>query len=265
MSRFANLIISAAILFVPAVAPGQPVSSQSAQSQSAPSGRVVAEQPQANLGAPPPNLGELMRQSNGSLYRAASMAPSDPRLIRPADVNVFAVPTPKPKTLQKHDLLTIIVREESQFTSEGATDSKKEAGFDAKLEQVPKFNLANFAFQNAIGTVTPQLKMTGTRDYSGEATVDRKDSLSARVEAEVVDVKPNGTLVIQARKRIVTDDEEQLFILTGICRVQDITPDNSVLSTQLFDLDVRKTHSGAVRDGTKRGWIPRAIDWLNPF
>jgi flagellar basal body L-ring protein FlgH len=56
-----------------------------------------------------------------------------------------------------------------------------------------------------------------------------------------------------------------LFVLTGVCRVQDITTDNSVLSTQLFDLDVRKTHSGAVRDGTKRGFVPRALDWINPF
>ena len=72
-------------------------------------------------------------------------------------------------------------------------------------------------------------------------------------------------MVLQARKRIKTDEEEQLLVLTGICRVQDVTPDNTVLSTQLYDFDVRKTHTGVVRDATKRGWVPRAIDWINPF
>jgi flagellar L-ring protein precursor FlgH len=228
--------------------------------------RQLSEAPaQTNVNTPPPNVGALMREYNGSLFRAANAMPNDPRIVKASDVNMFAVPTPKPKTMQKHDLVTIVVREESQFSSEGSTDAKKEAGFDAKLEQVPKLNLSNFAFQNAIGSVVPELKASGSRDYKNEGNVDRKDVLTARVQAEVVDVKPNGTLVLQARKRIVTDEEEQLFVLTGVCRVQDITPDNSVLSTQMFDLDVRKTHSGAVRDATKRGWIPRVVDWINPF
>ncbi len=232
--------------------------------QPAPS-RQPTQQPETNFNAPPPNLGEIMRATGGSMYRAAAAAQSDPRIVKASDVNIFAVPAPKPRTLQKHDLVTIVVREESEFSSDGSTDTKKSANFDAKLEQFPKFNLANFAFENAIGDVTPEIKLSGTRDFKGESTVDRKDTLTARIQAEVVDVKPNGTLVLQARKGIQTDEEHQLLILTGICRVQDITPDNTVLSTQLYDLDIKKTHTGAVRDSTKRGWVPRAIDWLNPF
>lgn len=227
--------------------------------------RQVTPAPQTNFNAPPPNFGEVLRASNGSLYRAAAATPQDPRLIKPSDVNPFSVPEPKPRTLAKHDLVTIIVREQTEFKSEGGIDTKKDGSIDAKIEQLPKIDLANFAFDNAIGTVQPQLKLSGQRDYKGEGNIDRKDSFTARIQAEVVDVKPNGTLVVQARKRIVTDEDEQLFILTGTCRVQDILADNTVLSTQLSDLDMRKTHSGVVRDATKRGWVPRALDWLNPF
>ncbi|HEY0010047.1 MAG TPA: flagellar basal body L-ring protein FlgH [Tepidisphaeraceae bacterium] len=228
-------------------------------------GRQITIPQQPPRDVPPPNIGELMRSSNGSLYRAASQMPNDPRLVRAADVSLVAVPVPKPKIMQKHDLLTIIVREQSEYTSEGGIDAKKSAGFDAKIEQFPKFDLADFTLGNAITNIKPQIKLTGDREFKGEGNVDRKDSLTARIQAEVVDVKPNGTLVVQARKRIKTDEEEQLFVLTGVCRVQDVTPDNSVLSTQLYDLDVRKTHTGVVRDATKRGWIPRAVDWINPF
>ncbi len=227
--------------------------------------RSVAQPPQNNLNAPPPNIGELLRRNNGSLFRAAVSMPDDPRLVRASDVSPFAVPPSKPRTLQKHDLVTIIVRELSEFSSEGTTDTKKDASMNAKIDQFPTIDLANFAFKNAVGSISPEVKLSGNRDYKGEGTVDRKDSLIARIQAEVVDVKPNGTLVIQARKRIVTDEEEQVFMLNGVCRVQDIQPDNTVLSSQLFDLELRKTHSGAVRDSTKRGWVPRALDWLNPF
>jgi flagellar L-ring protein precursor FlgH len=107
--------------------------------------------------------------------------------------------------------------------------------------------------------------MSGTRNLKGEATVDRTDSLTARITAEVIDVKPNGTLVLQAKQRIKTDDEEQQFVFTGTGRVEDVGVDNTILSTQLYDKDVTKTHTGAVRDTTKRGLIPKLLDLINPF
>jgi hypothetical protein len=33
----------------------------------------------------------------------------------------------------------------------------------------------------------------------------------------------------------------------------------------MFDKDLTKSHKGAVRDTTKRGWIPKLLDVLNPF
>ena len=235
------------------------------QETAQPAGRELSQPPRNNLNAPPPNVAEMLKRNNGSLLKTVVAMPDDPRLVRASDVSLFAVPPAKPRTLQKHDLVTIVVREQSSFSSAGTTETKKDGSIDASIEQFPKIDLANFAFANAIGTVQPRIAMSGERDFNGEGTVDRKDSFTARIQAEVVDVKPNGTLVVQARKRIVTDEEEQVFMLSGVCRVQDIQPDNTVLSTQLYDLELKKTHTGAVHDATKRGWVPRALDWLNPF
>jgi flagellar L-ring protein precursor FlgH len=210
----------------------------------------------------------LMPRTNGSLLRATLAAQPDPgqaQLGGPNGVSYFAVPTPEPKVLRKHDLVTIIVREESEFKSEGTSDLKKQADLDAKIEQFIRLNLSNWAIENSIGGAAPEIKMNGTRNFKGEATVDRTDSFTTRITAEIVDVKPNGTLVVQARTQIKTDEEEQLMILTGVCRADDVTADNTVLSTQLFDKNVSKQHKGAVRDTTKRGLIPKLLDALNPF
>ena len=53
--------------------------------------------------------------------------------------------------------------------------------------------------------------------------------------------------------------------LTGICRKEDITPDNSILSTQLADLRIDVQNSGAVRDGSRRGWLTTILDVLRPI
>ncbi|HLL91075.1 MAG TPA: flagellar basal body L-ring protein FlgH, partial [Tepidisphaeraceae bacterium] len=183
-----------------------------------------------------------------------------------AATSFYAVPEPQPRTLKKHDLITIIVREQSAFSSDGSLDAKREASLEAKLEEFVSLNWRNFAlYGGAQGANPPGVKMSGSREAKNEGTVDRSDSFNARIGAEVVDVKPNGTVVVQARKRIKTDDEEQTIILSGTCRAQDITADNSILSTQLHDLDVTKTHTGAVRDATKRGWLHKLLDAGNPF
>ena len=227
--------------------------------------RQVSSQAKETPPGPPPNIGELMRHSNGSLYAATAEMPDDPRLIKASDVSFFSVPDQKPKTMIRHDLVTIIVHEQTSTSSTGTTDLKKDAAIDAKLAQFPALSLSNFALKAGIGAIQPEVNLTGSRSTKNQGTVDRQDSFETRIQAEVVDVKPNGTLVVQARKRIVNDEEQQVSTLTGTCRVQDVTADNTVLSTQLFDLEVQNRNTGALRDTTKRGWVPRVLDWINPF
>ena len=114
-----------------------------------------------------------------------------------------------------------------------------------------------------IGNTPPSIVADGSREFTGEGTVDRTDSFTARVTARVLDVKPNGTLVLEGRKQITTDDEYQRFLVTGICRAEDISADNTVLSTQLADFNLRKTHKGNVRNATKKS-SAEIIDVINP-
>jgi flagellar L-ring protein precursor FlgH len=182
-----------------------------------------------------------------------------------AAISVFAVPKQQPKMIKAHDLITIIIREESEVSSQGTSDLKRQSDLSAQADQFVRLNLANFALQNAINGASPAIKLSGSRNFKGEATVDRTDSVIARITAEVLDVKPNGTMVLQARKKIKTDEEEQTLLLSGVCRVEDLTPDNTVLSTQLFDLEFTKNNKGQVRNTTRTGGLAKLLDFLNPF
>lgn len=203
---------------------------------------------------------------SGSLLRAAVAAQADPGRAKLADVSFYAVPEPEPRTLKKHDLITIIIREESTHTSKGSNESSKESDLEAAIEEWAQFRPGNMELEGgAIGGAAPSLKIGGKREFKGKGKVDRSDKFIARIQGEIVDVKPNGTLVLQARSRIKTDDEEQMFILSGTCRVEDVTADNSVLSTQMFDKNLVKSTKGDVRNASRRGWIPKLLDALNPF
>lgn len=83
--------------------------------------------------------------------------------------------------------------------------------------------------------------------------------------ARIVDIRPNGNLVLEARKTMRVDDELVENSLTGTVRAEDIPPNNVVLSEKLAELSINRRTVGHVRDSYKRGWLTRFWDGVNPF
>ena len=213
------------------------------------------------------------QHTGGSLMRAnrGVSAPGDPGAStidpRIAAASFFAVPPPVKRVIQPKDLITIIIKEQAEYKSDGTSKLDKSASLQATLRQFIKLNLSNASVGNAIGTggITPSVDMDGSEKFDGKGSAERKDSLSVRMQAMVVDVKPNGNLVLAARRRIKTDDEERVYLVSGTARVEDVTTDNSILSTQLADFDLVQDSKGTVASATRRGWLPKLLDALNPF
>jgi len=104
----------------------------------------------------------------------------------------------------------------------------------------------------------------GTR-LKSEGDNNREDTFITRISGKIIDVKPNGNLVLEATSQIDHEQESATVTLTGECRSVDVTPDNTVLSTQIAELRIEVENTGAVRDATTRGWVIRLLDWLKPF
>lgn len=222
------------------------------------------EAPKALNNDTPAKVASVMQETGSSLLKASLAVRADPSQAKLSDVSFFAVPAPLPHLLHKHDLVTIIIREESAIQSEQNKDVKKEADLTAKLDQFVQLDLKKFAIRGFQTSQNPaDIDINGIREFKGNGEMDRTDSMTAQITAEVLDVKPNGTLVLQARKSIKTDEEEQQFVLSGICRAEDVAADNTILSTQIFDLDLQKNHKGDVKGAVTRGLLPRLMDLLN--
>ncbi len=211
------------------------------------------------------DIAAQMNRNGGSLYLASISARRGPEAASSSQISFFAVPEPLPRTLKKHDLITVEVRENSAFSSQGSSDLSKTSDFDSKLNDFITAHLSKMSIQGVNPSQPPELNFQNARDFSGKAAVDRADTLTAEITAEVLDVKPNGTLTLQALKTIKTDDEVQQFVLTGVCRAEDVSADNTIISTQLYNLELQKNHMGSVHDTTQRGFIPKFLDALNPF
>ncbi len=221
---------------------------------------------------PRPDTRTLMQASGGSLLQATVTPPdntgggSDPAGTgHTPSYSLYAVPDVDPHVLKKHDLVNIVVREQSTSATGGQSNQQRAVDFDAKVDQFVQFKLASLSLYGLAGNNLPEAHLEGQRDFQGTGEYDRSDTMTTRLEAEVIDVKPNGTLVIQARRHMRIDEEEINVTLTGVCRVQDVDATNSVLSTDMHDLNLQKTTTGQVRDTTKRGVLHQLLDLINPF
>jgi len=148
------------------------------------------------------------------------------------------------KAQNVNDLITIHILEATQATGSGTLQSKRQ--FDATSSVSGLFGTLgpNNALQNLF---TP----SSTTDLNGQAQTASSSQLQTSLTGRVADVLPNGFLVIEAVRTISMNSEQQTVIVHGVVRPADIAPDNSVLSTQIGELEVDLLGKGVISDNTR--------------
>jgi flagellar L-ring protein precursor FlgH len=218
-------------------------------------------------------VGAAFGQSS-SLYLAEPRSVRDDqgRLYNPhaQAMSYTAVALPEPRHFNVHDLITIIVREQSTSRSEGSLETEKSIDVQGEIAAFPRLRLPTLLEGQLDGSdfsnrINPAVDVTFDREFEGDGDYEREDEMITRITARVVDVKPNGTLALEARTYIAHDKETVTLTLTGYCRADDVTAANTVLSTQMFDLRVEKQTTGEIHDASRKGLLTQVLDFLFNF
>lgn len=177
-----------------------------------------------------------------------------------------AVPLPEPRGYALHDLVTIIIRESIENDISSTTDTKKSVSVDGKVTSFPSIaSMLELRPRTSPTTNNPTVGLSMDTDFTGEGSHKRTDTFTTRLTARIIDIKPNGTLILEARKRIVDDREDVTLVLTGTCRKEDIQTDNTILSTQIYDLFLRKQTAGEMKKASEKGLLTRILDTVFNF
>jgi flagellar L-ring protein FlgH len=159
------------------------------------------------------------------------------------------------------DLITVLIIENQEIKQEDTSQLRRATTLDYKLDS---FDIQPDAFD-----VLPRLAASSQDDFNGTANVEKNGEFTARITAMVMDVLPNGNLVIKGRREIKVDSETKVIEFSGVVRRYDVKADNTILSELVADARVAYTGEGQVTDTTERrglgSVIHRAIIWLWPF
>jgi flagellar L-ring protein precursor FlgH len=173
-------------------------------------------------------------------------------------------PESRPRDLAMNDIVTVLVDYRTRFLSEGDAESRKTASLNATLKdwlQLSKGQLGPATQRDG----DPKINGTLTNQFRAESDIETLDSLTFRIAAKIVDIRPNGNLVLEAHQTITVNEEVYRVSLSGIVRRESIQADNTVSSDSITELMIKKNEKGQVHDGYARGWLKQIYDKFHFF
>ena len=156
------------------------------------------------------------------------------------------------------DILTINITEDSKVDKKGKRDLKKETNRSS-------------AFGGKLGIngvpAMPGFTMSAETSNGLKSKADFKDERSFvdSITVVVVDILPNGHLVVMGTRNRDIAGDIQIIEASGIVRVNDIMFDNTIKSEQVADFRIVVRNEGVSEPYTKPGWLGRIMDILWPF
>ena len=190
----------------------------------------------------PISLFAQLGASPGSLFTASGRLADAARDVRAGEVN---------------DIVTIVVNEAASAVVSGTSNSSRKSSVNASIT-------------GAYGITTPKLTnllgASNDTELAGSGTTSRNLALSTTISARVVEVQPNGTLVIEGTRDIGVNSDKQTITVRGFVRPADLTATNTINSVQVANLQIKVTGKGVVGDAIRRpNFLYRLLLGLLPF
>jgi len=149
------------------------------------------------------------------------------------------------KAARIHDVVSIVVTETLAASTDGQVKNVRASNARSSVSSL----LGALKSSNSLSSLVSQNSSSGLT-AQGQSTTN--SSVSTTFGGEVVDVLPNGMLVVQATRQLTFSQQTQLIKLRGLVRPEDVSAQNQVLSTAMTDLELEVTGKGIVSDSTYR-------------
>jgi flagellar L-ring protein FlgH len=149
------------------------------------------------------------------------------------------------RAMRPHDLISVVVSENLAASTDGTVKNSRASNASSSVSAL----LGNLHAGNALQNLVNQTSSAGLNAQGTSAT---NSSLSTTIGGQVIEVLPNGMLVIEAARQVEFSQQTQTIILRGLVRPEDISQQNQVLSTAISSLELEVRGKGIINDYTHR-------------
>ncbi len=146
------------------------------------------------------------------------------------------------KARNVNDLIVIQVVESTTAAEDGAVKSARTFSASSGIS-------AAFGLPSPVSGIQNIFSPQSTQSLNGQAQTSSDSTLTTSLSGRVVEVLPNGFLVVEAVRQIYMNNQHQTLIIHGVVRPGDITSTNTVPSTAVSNLELELQGKGVISDG----------------
>ncbi len=220
------------------------------------------------IGAPPV-LTEIKNPTTQPTYRTVSMPMPTPvalhhqanSLWRPGAKAFFK----DQRAAQVGDILTVTVSIDEEADISNRTTRTRTNSEDLGLDQF-------LGYQASLAKVLPTavnnadlIDIDSSSSAVGNGEVDREEDITFTIAAVVIQVLPNGNLVIEGRQEMRVNFEIRELIVAGVIRPEDISNANTIPHTQIAEARISYGGRGQLTDVQQPRYGQQVLDILLPF
>lgn len=155
------------------------------------------------------------------------------------------------------DTLTITIAEKVSAVQKSTSSVNRKSSVEAGLEALPFLKKSALTRAGATGS--------GNSEFSGNGTTENSNDFSGVITATVVQVLPNGHLIVSAEKQIGVNANVDVLRFSGQIDPVTIRPGNVVPSSQVANVRLEQRGQGAQQESQVIGWLGRFFLSLAPF
>lgn len=162
------------------------------------------------------------------------------------------------------DVITILIVENVSARNSASLNTDKETELEMGFNGFDDiFGMTHF-FGRPL-SVDPQFDIDASNEFDGGGSSSRSSVITGTISGQIIEILPNSNLKIEASQTTVINDEKNSVILVGTVRPQDISPQNTVFSTQVANAEIRYSGVGPLSTVQKRGVITELLEFIWPF
>jgi flagellar L-ring protein precursor FlgH len=149
------------------------------------------------------------------------------------------------------DTITVVIVEKVSATQTSSSTVDKSAAVEASITSLPIISPRNFAGTRATA------EGSSSNTFAGKGSTENSNNFSGTITATVIDVLPNGHLVISGEKQVGVNHNVDVLRFSGQVDPRAIQPGNSVASAQIANVRIENRGRGQQAEAQGIGWLAR--------
>lgn len=169
------------------------------------------------------------------------------------------------RAIQRGDIMTVVIEIDEKAEISNATGRARSGSETLNMPQLVGLAQRLDAQLTEGASSADLVSINSSSKSSGDGSVKRKEKLTLRIAATIVDVLPNGVLSISGSQELRVNFEMRELLVTGFVRPEDISRQNEITYDKIASARVSYGGRGQISDVQQPRIGQQILDAILPF